>query len=121
MHLHLVARAEGIGEQLRLGSGDPLLDLDVVVLTPIGPEVQLPNLGDQRMDRIGAGALVVEGALTHLVQAVYAGLLINTVVVEASGDVDGGLDKVIEDLLVDLALIPQCSATSTYCSKTWGY
>lgn len=31
------------------------------------------------------------------------------------------LNRDVHYLLVDLALIPQCSATSTYCSKTWGY
>ena len=50
VHFHLIIRAEGVGEHSRLSGGNTGLDLGIVVLAPIGPQIQLPNLGNQRID-----------------------------------------------------------------------
>ncbi len=108
-HVDGVSIAEGIREHLGNSGGDGIL-LGLVFLAPVGLEVDLPDLGDERIDGVGAGALVVEGVLAHLVKAGHELGLVDAVIVDAGGDVDGGLqvlgglNEVVEALLVRLAL-----------------
>ena len=71
----------------------------------VGIEVEALDFGHERVARVGAGALVVECLLGHLVEGVEEVLLVNTVVGDGLLDADEVLellelrDEVLEDLL----------------------
>ena len=71
VHMDLVIGAEGVGVHLGLGGGDALLDLLLVLVAPVSAQVQLADLGDEGIDGVAAGALIVEGVLAHLVEACH--------------------------------------------------
>ena len=81
-----------------------------ILLAVVALEIDFLDLAHQGVAGVGAGALVVEGVLHHLVQGIQEVLLVHAVILDGLLDANlllqvfQGLDEVFKDLVVVLAL-----------------